>query len=129
MSHPATESISIVHRLPGRLRLRVPQLASCPDGAGWFRQQLLALPGVTGVRLRPAARSAVVEFDPRVSGAEALLAQIADIDWRQRSEGEYEPEYCMADNLVNAGGLALAQLLPKKWGGLSTLLLHRADPD
>ncbi|WP_172731720.1 heavy metal translocating P-type ATPase [Pluralibacter gergoviae] len=123
MSHPATESISIVHRLPGRLRLRVPQLASCPDGAGWFRQQLLALPGVSGVRLRPAARSAVVEFDPRVSGAEALLAQIADIDWRQRSEGEYEPEYCMADNLVNAGGLALAQLLPKKWGGLSTLLL------
>nr|WP_269846417.1 heavy metal translocating P-type ATPase [Shimwellia pseudoproteus] len=29
----------------------------------------------------------------------------------------------MADNLVNVGGLALAQFLPKKWAGLSTLLL------
>lgn len=123
MSRTTAEEISVVHSLPGRLRLRIPQLARYPDGVMWFRQQLLSLPGVNGVRLRPDAKSAVIEYDPRNTDQASLTARIARVDWQQQTPGEYEPEYCMADNLVNVGGLALAQFLPKKWAGLSTLLL------
>ncbi|AFJ47901.1 heavy metal translocating P-type ATPase [Shimwellia blattae] len=123
MSHPATQEISVVHSLPGRVRLRVPQLARYPDAALWFRQQLLSLPGVSGVRLRPEACSVIIEYHPQQTDSPELLRQIAHVDWQQQAHGEYEPEYCMADNLVNAGGLALAQFLPRKWATLPTLLL------
>lgn len=123
MSNAATDVISVVHSLPGRLRLRVPQLVRFPDGVMWFRQQLLSLPGVSGVRLRPAARSAVIAYDHQQTDEGSLVRRIEGLDWQQQTDGEYEPEYCMADNLLNVGGLAIAQFLPKKWAGLSTLLL------
>ena len=117
------DMIVVVHRLPGRIRVRVPQLRTMPDCAAWLKRQLLSFPGVTGTRLRPEARSAVITYDVAATSDEQLLAKLRSLDWAQRTEGEYETEYCGGDNLLNIGGLALSQLLPKKWAALPTLLL------
>ncbi|MCW2478405.1 heavy metal translocating P-type ATPase [Candidatus Symbiopectobacterium sp. NZEC135] len=115
--------IRIKHRLPGRLRLSMTLLVRFPDGANWLRHQLLALLGVTRVRLRPAIGSVVIEYHPDQTDEPTLLTQVAGIDWQQRTESEHEPEYCGGDNLLNAGGLLLAQCLPRRWATLPTLLL------
>ena len=59
------ERVVIVHQIPGRVRLRVSALKDYPDAAGWLKQQILTFPGVSGVRIRPSARSAVIEWDRR----------------------------------------------------------------
>ncbi len=115
--------VRILHSLPGRLRVRLDALGEYPDGAAWCRRQLLGFAGVTGVRLRPAARSAMLEFDRTITDQERLLPQLAALDWDQATEDEYQPEYCMADNLLNVGGLALSQFLPAKWAAIPSLLL------
>ncbi|BDH44805.1 ATPase P [Salmonella enterica subsp. enterica serovar Choleraesuis] len=123
MKVKAPDTIAIVHCLPGRLRVRVPQLRSMPDSASWLKRQLLSMPGVTGTRLRPEARSAVITFDSQQTNQHQLLERLQNLDWSLRSAGEYEAEYCGGDNLLNLGGLALSYALPKKWGALPTLLL------
>nr|WP_244664710.1 hypothetical protein [Candidatus Symbiopectobacterium sp. 'North America'] len=115
--------IRVKHRLPGRLRLSMTLLVRFPDGANWLRHQLLALLGVTRVHLRPAIGSVVIEYHPDQTDESTLLTQVAGIDWQQRTESEHEPEYCGGDNLLNAGGLLLAQCLPRRWAALATLLL------
>lgn len=116
-------SVTVVHRLPGRLRLRMALLIRFPDGANWLRHQLLAQLGVTRVRLRPAIGSVVIEYHPAQTNESMLLAHVASFDWQQRTESEHEPEYCGGDNLLNAGGLLLSQCLPRRWAALPTLLL------
>ncbi|WP_291973121.1 HMA2 domain-containing protein [Candidatus Symbiopectobacterium sp.] len=115
--------IRVKHRLPGRLRLSMTLLVHFPDGANWLRHQLLALLGVTRVRLRPAIGSVVIEYHPDQTDESTLLTHVAGIDWQQRSESEHEPEYCGGDNLLNAGGLLLAQCLPRRCAAVPTLLL------
>lgn len=115
--------ITPVHSLPGRLRVRIPLLLAREEDAGWLKTQLLAFSGVRGVRLRPAAASAVLTYDPQKTDETALLAQLNCLDWSLAQEKEYEPEYCGGDNLLNLVGLAATQFLPKRWAALPALAL------
>lgn len=115
--------ITPVHSLPGRLRVRIPLLLEREEDAGWLKTQLLAFSGVRGVRLRPAAASAVLTYDPQKTDETALLAQLNCLDWSLAQEKEYEPEYCGGDNLLNLVGLAATQFLPKRWAALPALAL------
>ncbi len=64
---PLRRHLSVVHHVPGRLRVRVSRRAlSRSDGmtAGAFRRAIEAVAGVEGLRMSPATLSAVVEYDP-----------------------------------------------------------------
>ncbi|GKX55386.1 ATPase P [Leminorella grimontii] len=115
--------ITPVHSLPGRLRVRIPLLLEHEEYAGWLKTQLLAFSGVRGVRLRPAAASAVLTYDPQKTDEAALLAQLNRLDWSLAQEKEYESEYCGGDNLLNIAGLAATQFLPKRWAAVPALAL------
>lgn len=71
-------SVEIVHRLPGRVRLRYRSRphhgALCPDT---LRAAALALDGVRSARVNPAARALVLEFDPARATPAGLRRQIA----------------------------------------------------
>ncbi len=60
----------IAHETPTRLRLRLPAGADLPA----LRGVLEALPGVTALRLAPAARSIVVAYDGRAATRREVLA-------------------------------------------------------
>ncbi|WP_159565789.1 heavy metal translocating P-type ATPase [Budvicia diplopodorum] len=115
--------VTLVHQLPGRLRVRVPYLRQRQDIAGWLKTQLLSLAGVKSVRLRPAAASAVLNYDTHKTNAQVLLEQLHAIDWAQAHDSEYETEYCGGDHLLNLAGLAMTQFLPKRWAALPALML------
>lgn len=122
MSAPG-ERVAIVHQIPGRVRLRVAALADYPDAAGWLKQQILTLPGVSGVRIRPSARSAVIQWDGARTTLAALVAAVDALDWQTADDSEFETEYCGGDNLLNLAGLALTQVLPARWARLPAALL------
>lgn len=64
----------VVHAIPGRVRLRFEDgWLSEPDALADVR----GTPGVLGVELKPAARSAVVCYDPARVDEAALLAALA----------------------------------------------------
>ncbi|MCL2899623.1 heavy metal translocating P-type ATPase [Brenneria tiliae] len=117
------ETITPVHQLPGRIRLRIPQMRRRPQGLAWLKRQLLSFSGVNGVRLRPEACSAVITYESGRTNGEILLQKAQELDWTACSHGDYEAEYCGSDNLLNLGGVALAQLLPGNWAALPALLL------
>lgn len=117
------ERVTIVHQLPGHLRLRVFALTDYPQAAGWLKQQILGLPGVSGVRIRPSARSAVIHWDGERTTAAAIVAAVTALDWQSADDSELEAEYCGGDNLLNLAGLALTQALPPRWARVPAALL------
>ena len=117
------ERVTVVHQIPGRVRLRIAALGDYPDAAGWLKQQILTLPGVSGVRIRPSARSAVIQWDRARTSLTAIVAAVDALDWQTADDCEFETEYCGGDNLLNLAGLALTQVLPPRWARLPAALL------
>ncbi|ATA23064.1 metal transporter [Brenneria goodwinii] len=117
------ETITLVHQLPGRVRLRIPQMRRYPQSLAWLKRQLLSFRGVNGVRLRPEACSAVITYDRQQTKSQTLLQKALALDWQASTPGDYDAEYSRSDNLLNLGGIVLAQLLPGNWAALPALLL------
>ncbi len=69
---------SVVHELPGRVRLRVPLLARDPRLAAVVSKYLEARPGVQRVRAAPACASLIIGFDPRQTAVADLVALLRD---------------------------------------------------
>ena len=67
--------IEIIHSLPGRVRLRLPQIKDNPNYASKVEYLLQSMSEVTGVRLKPQAASVVVFYQP---GA------MSDVEMRSR---------------------------------------------
>lgn len=66
------EPVTVVHSLPGRLRVRVPAIKDDAGIAGAFRDFLLAQAGIAAVRLNRWCASAVISYDPAVIAPPAL---------------------------------------------------------
>jgi hypothetical protein len=64
----------VVHAIPGRLRIRFEGAGPAPsiDGLAAVR----VVPGVLAVETRPAARSAVVQYDPAATTEALVLAEL-----------------------------------------------------
>jgi heavy metal translocating P-type ATPase len=76
--------VAVLHYLPGRVRLHVPELcrkaALAESALAWLRAQ----PGVTGVRLNAACASLVVEFDrAREPLLQGILARLRAVSARE----------------------------------------------
>lgn len=72
---PATTG-EIVHRLPGRLRVRIPQLRYDSTEPTKLKQSLSALTGVTEVRVNSAASSIVITYQVDRLTEPALLTHL-----------------------------------------------------
>lgn len=76
--------VQVVHRLPGRLRVKVPGLSG--DGErvapyqAVFEEALAALPGVLGVSGNPLTGSVLINYDPAAT-AEAAIRSWLDWAW------------------------------------------------
>ncbi|WP_437716213.1 heavy metal translocating P-type ATPase [Sorangium sp. So ce448] len=73
----ATEPVSVVHAIPGRVRLRLPRLGKDAAFGPLLEAGLTAVPGVLSVRIAEGASSAVVEHDPRHVDLEAIVRAAA----------------------------------------------------
>ena len=89
-------SWQILHQLPGRVRVRVPELAAHARYGAWLQSALNALPGVTSVRVNQAARSVVIKHQP--AAAAEVQAKLAEVQaklvgpsaWAQATSPEGE---------------------------------------
>jgi manganese/zinc-transporting P-type ATPase C len=70
-------SVEIAHALPSRVRLRYRRNPDTPGDEGILHRVAADLPGVTEVRINPAAHSAVLGFDPERTDAAGLCAAFA----------------------------------------------------
>jgi hypothetical protein len=72
-----SEQATIVHSVPGRLRLRVPSLRNID----WRRSELEGLADesedIEYLAARPAARSLVVEYNPASATADEVVAELS----------------------------------------------------
>ena len=73
-SDGAHETLEIVHRIPGRLRVRVP---AAGDAEG-LSEAVAALPGVTSAAWSPLTRRLLVLYDRDRADEAAIVAAIAD---------------------------------------------------
>lgn len=67
-----------IHHIPGRLRIRSTSFRCRSSTALSIQDQLIALDGVTHVRLNPRAGSITVNYDPTRVSRHHLLAQLND---------------------------------------------------
>jgi Cu2+-exporting ATPase len=61
----------LVHRSPGRIRLKVPGLINNPGGQQRLQSQLAVLPWVQSLRINGWAGSVVIHYDKRQKGSQA----------------------------------------------------------
>lgn len=66
-------AVELVHRLPGRIRLRYRCQPGTPADAATIERAAKALDGVTGARANVSIRTLVLTFDPARTGAETLF--------------------------------------------------------
>jgi len=69
-----SRALTVVHALPGRVRLRLPATA---DDEG-LTQAVSALDGVIGCTWSPRTRSLLVRYEPRVIEAATIADEVAD---------------------------------------------------
>lgn len=72
----------VVHRVPGRIRLRIPRLKKEPAFAERYAQFVAAQPGVKSVRVNRACASAVVEYDLQLLPPSEVAAALTALSVR-----------------------------------------------
>lgn len=66
------------HHVPGRIRVKLPDLKREPTEAGHVEKLLGALTGVTAVKVTPLTGSVVVRYDPDHTAHDRILATLQD---------------------------------------------------
>jgi hypothetical protein len=70
--------VRVVHRSPGRLRVRIAALREDPDLVGRVREQFTTFPGVTRVETTPETGSLLVSYEPAEFSEERFAATARD---------------------------------------------------
>lgn len=75
--------IQVIHSLPGRLRISLPQIKNLPQH---FRQEeeiinsiFLALPGIENIVVSYLAGTALINYNPNVTNEKKILAYLKKI--------------------------------------------------
>ncbi len=67
----------IVHNIPGRVRLRIPELYNCGDLSRWMKGPVLSEFGIQSLRVNLSCASVVITYDPATPGVvDRLLAAL-----------------------------------------------------
>lgn len=76
---PWLRSVAVVHRLPGRIRLRYHRHPEAPVHGAALEAALCLLDGVESARANDRARSLVIHFDPALTDGDTLAAAVAGL--------------------------------------------------
>src|SRR5918912_3010433 len=90
MSLGVVEEPRIVHALPGRVRVHLPDWEG--QGQRGLEVRLHRLRGVRDVRSSPLTRNVLVHFDPEETNDESILATLRTFELDSDEEVEDEPE-------------------------------------
>jgi len=74
MSDAAHETLEVVHRIPGRLRVRIPPTVDAAD----LSDAVSALPGVASATWSPLTRGLLVLYDRERADEAAIVGAIVD---------------------------------------------------
>jgi hypothetical protein len=58
----------IEHRVPGRIRMRIPSGKSNPAILEIYREAFSHIPGITNVKAKPATGNIIIHYDPKYEG-------------------------------------------------------------
>ncbi|MFP3984332.1 MAG: hypothetical protein ACLFV2_11675 [Desulfurivibrionaceae bacterium] len=113
---PIKRRIEIIHSLPGRLRLRISDLARLPEEYVQYLETLQTvlegLPGVKSVFINHYSRNALFLYDPDLITEADLLAFIENI---------------FQDSLVKAGNLSNGEDIHRTLLTIETQLKDRVE--
>lgn len=71
------KSVAVVlHSLPGRVRLEVPEMVDRPDLARHFEKKLGSVRGISRARFSELTGRALIEFDERILSCEGILKRL-----------------------------------------------------
>jgi len=70
-------SWQVLHQLPGRIRIRVPELGANDRQVFWLEAALGDTPGVTHLRINQSARSVVIQYQP--AAAEQIRIRLGEL--------------------------------------------------
>ena len=115
--------LQVKHHFPGRVRFKVPALKQYDDIGTWVKTSLLAIQGISNVRVNEQAHSIVVEYDTQLLKASTVEARIHQLDLDDAQSEDAEHEYTRGDIAMNVIGTIAAALMPNKWGALTTATL------
>ena len=125
-------AVDVVHRVPGRVRLRYRLAPDTPDDAAALRRLVADLPGVSHCRVNARIRSVVVEFAPEetcaeqvVDGMRNLPAPLVLIPADARDDGRGAVAASLA-TLVGSGLLPRPIQFPVALAGALPLFRHAA---
>lgn len=79
----------LVHATRGRLRIRLPSWTGVGELS--LQRQLRRIPGVHAARTNSLTRSAVIQFDPRITDEHAILAAVGLLHPESLEEGRRRP--------------------------------------
>lgn len=78
--HDSDCLFTVVHSIPGRLRLRVPSIKMDPALGQRFAGALVAFPGVQHVRINRLAASIAIEYDPAINNVAGIASALNNTD-------------------------------------------------
>lgn len=116
-------SVQLKHHFPGRLRFKVPALKHYQDIGNWIETSIMAIQGISAVRVNESAFSIVVEYDTQLLDFDTVESRLNQLDFTQASQEESEHKFTRGDIALNVIGTIAAAILPSKWGALSTAVL------
>ncbi|GAD90555.1 heavy metal translocating P-type ATPase family protein [Vibrio halioticoli NBRC 102217] len=115
--------IKLKHHVPGRIRFRVPKLRHYSDIGSWIKTSLMAIQGISLVRVNEVACSIVIEYETDILDYSIVEQRLSQLDFSQATTEESEHEFTRGDIAMNVIGTISAALLPQKWGGVTTATL------
>ena len=116
-------SIQVKHHFPGRIRFKASALRHHEDVGTWIETSLMAIQGISAVRVNESAQSVVVEYDTQLLQAKTVEERLSQLDLAEATQEEAEHKFTRGDIAMNVIGTIAAALLPNKWGALSTATL------
>lgn len=121
--------IEVVHRLPGRLRLRLWWLREHAERAAPVADAVSDLPGVIRAEVRRYTGSILVEYDPARADEESIIAAVERVSGG-RVASEAEAETIEIDQLARSAyeeGAEIARAATSLIKGLDAEVLHYTE--
>jgi hypothetical protein len=119
----ARRQITVVHALPGRIRLKVAALSRNPTLAATIETRLQKVRGIHGVWASPRTGNVLVEFDPQtISHPESLQELSETLSRHFPALNPNRLEHCLMESMAGDPDSASSSAAAAGWwGGLARL--------
>ncbi|MCL1139486.1 heavy metal translocating P-type ATPase [Shewanella pneumatophori] len=116
-------SLRIKHHIPGRIRFKLDRSQTLTDCGEWIKHSLMAIQGLSSVRVNEDAYSIVIDYDDSLLDPSTIEARLTELNLAEAELTAAEHQFTRGDIAMNIIGTLSAALLPGKWGALSTATL------